>query len=103
TMSHRALPLACALALGLSTLASQAVLADGSPAQQRAEEAAGKLDISKFLKPRSDAHSQNFLFGGTSVHQLPIKEARRYELAGVASFDVTDPYTMKATLASEQG
>jgi len=102
-MSHRALPLACALALGLSTLASQAVLADGSPAQQRAEAAAGKLDISKFLKPRSDAHSQNFLFGGTSVHQFTIKEAGRYEIDGVASFDVTDPYTMKATLESEQG
>lgn len=102
-MSLRALPLACALALGLSTLASQAVLADGSPAQQRAEEAAGKLDISKFLKPRSDAHSQNFLFGGTSVHQFTIKEAGRYEIDGVASFDVTDPYTMKATLESEEG
>ncbi|MDI4659657.1 MULTISPECIES: hypothetical protein [Cobetia] len=102
-MSYRALPLACAFALGLSTLASQAVLADGSPAQQRAEEAAGKLDISKFLKPRSDAHSQNFLFGGTSVHQFTIKEAGRYEIDGVASFDVTDPYTMKATLESEQG
>lgn len=102
-MSHRALPLACALALGLSTLASQAVLADGSPAQQRAEAAAGKLDISKFLKPRSDAHSQNFLFGGTSVHQFTIKEAGRYEIDGAASFDVTDPYTMKATLESEQG
>ncbi|NVN56867.1 hypothetical protein FLM52_13940 [bacterium Scap17] len=102
-MSHRALPLACALALGLSTLASQTVLADGSPAQQRAEEAAGKLDISKFLKSRSDAHSQNFQFGGTSVHQFTIKEAGRYEIDGVASFDVTDPYTMKATLESEQG
>lgn len=102
-MSHRALPLACALALGLTTLTSQTVLADGSPAQQRAEQAAGKLDISKFLKPRSDAHSQNFQFGGTSVHQFTVKEAGRYEIDSAASFDVTDPYTLKATLESEQG
>ncbi|TVU67841.1 MULTISPECIES: hypothetical protein [Cobetia] len=102
-MSHRALPLACALALGLSTLTFQVALADGSPAQQRAEAAAGKLDVSKFLKPRSDAHSQNFQFGGTSVHQFTIKEAGRYEIDGNANFDVTDPYTLKATLEDEQG
>ncbi|MHC9038207.1 hypothetical protein ACYTTR_21000, partial [Cobetia marina] len=102
-MSQRALPLACAIALGLSSLASQAVLADGSPAQQRAEAAAGKLDISKFLKPRSDAHSQNFQFGGTSVHQFTIKEAGRYEIDGNANFDVSDPYTLDASLEDEQG
>lgn len=102
-MSHRALPLACAIALGLSTLTFQVALADGSPAQQRAEAAAGKLDVSKFLKPRSDAHSQNFQFGGTSVHQFTIKEAGRYEIDGHANFDVTDPYTLKATLEDEQG
>ncbi|WP_048306890.1 hypothetical protein [Halomonas sp. PR-M31] len=98
-MKYRALPVV--VALGLSSAALPA-LAD-SPALQRAEKAAAKVDLSRFFTSRTDARSQSFGFGGTHEHAFTVERTGRYVFTSNTFVGDSDDYRINATLLDAQG
>ncbi|WP_227369767.1 hypothetical protein [Halomonas sp. M20] len=98
-MKYRALPVAVALGLASVTLPT---LAD-SPALQRAEKAAAKVDISRFFTARTDARSQSFGFGGTHEHAFTVDKTGRYVFTSETFVGDSNDYRIDATLLDAQG
>nr|WP_299244607.1 hypothetical protein [uncultured Halomonas sp.] len=98
-MKYRALPVL--MALGLSSVVLPA-LAD-SPALQRAEKAAAKVDLSRFFTSRTDARSQSFGFGGTHEHPFTVENAGRYVFTSSTFVGESVDYRIEATLLDVQG
>jgi hypothetical protein len=97
-MKYRVLPIAVALGLASATSA----LAD-SPALQRAEKAAAKVDLTEFFTSRTDARSQSLGFGGTHEHAVTVTRPGRYAFISDTLAGESDDYRIEATLLDARG
>ncbi|MCK0751310.1 hypothetical protein [Chromohalobacter japonicus] len=99
-MNHRVIT-TMLVALGLAGTASTAMAQ--SAAQQKAHEAAAKIDLTDFLQSSSDARSQSFFFGGTQTHPFTVEKSGRYQFQSSTLPGDSDDYRIEATLLDEQG
>lgn len=99
-MNHRVIT-TMVVALGLAGTASLAMAQ--SAAQQKAHEAAAKVDITDFFQSSSDARSQSFFFGGTQTHPFSVEKAGRYQFQSSTLPGDSEDYRIEATLLDEQG
>lgn len=99
-MNHRVIT-TMLVALGLASTSSLAMAQ--SAAQQKAHEAAAKIDLTDFLQSSSDARSQSFFFGGTQTHPFTVEKAGRYQFQSSTLPGDSDDYRIEATLLDEQG
>lgn len=89
------------VALSLAGASGQ-VLAQ-SEALKDAQEAASKVDLTKFFKSSSDARSQSFFFGGVQQHPFTVDEAGRYRFTSSTLPGESQDYRIKATLIDANG
>lgn len=87
--------------LGLATTAPLALAQ--SAALQDAQEAAAKVDISKYLTSRTDARSQSFGFGGTHEHAFTVDKSGRYVFTSGTIAGESNDYYIQAWLLDAQG
>lgn len=99
-MNHRVIT-TMLVALGLAGTSSLAMAQ--SAAQQKAHEAAAKIDLTDFLQSSSDARSQSFFFGGTQTHPFTVEKSGRYQFQSSTLPGDSDDYRIEATLLDEQG
>ena len=99
-MNHRVIT-TMLVALGLAGTAQTAMAQ--SAAQQKAQEAAAKIDLTDFLQSSSDARSQSFFFGGTQTHPFTVEKAGRYQFRSSTLPGDSDDYRIEATLLDAQG
>ncbi|MCK0714168.1 hypothetical protein ACFO0U_14980 [Chromohalobacter sarecensis] len=99
-MNHRVIT-TMLVALGLAGTSSLAMAQ--SAAQQKAHEAAAKIDLTDFFQSSSDARSQSFFFGGTQRHPFTVEEAGRYQFQSSTLPGDSDDYRIEATLLDAQG
>ncbi|WP_280567695.1 hypothetical protein [Chromohalobacter sp. 296-RDG] len=99
-MNHRVIT-TMLVALGLAGSSSLAMAQ--SAAQQKAHEAAAKVDLTDFLQSSSDARSQSFFFGGTQTHPFTVEKAGRYQFQSSTLPGDSDDYRIEATLLDAQG
>ncbi|WP_280539155.1 hypothetical protein [Chromohalobacter sp. 11-W] len=99
-MNHRVIT-TMLVALGLAGTSSLAMAQ--SAAQQKAHEAAAKIDLTDFLQSSSDARSQSFFFGGTQTHPFSVEKSGRYQFQSSTLPGDSDDYRVEATLLDEQG
>ncbi|MCK0743957.1 hypothetical protein [Chromohalobacter nigrandesensis] len=99
-MNHRVIT-TMLVALGLAGTSSLAMAQ--SAAQQKAHEAAAKIDLTDFFQSSSDARSQSFFFGGTQTHPFTVEKAGRYQFQSSTLPGDSDDYRIEATLLDEQG
>ncbi|MDF3919816.1 MULTISPECIES: hypothetical protein [Salinicola] len=89
------------VALSLAGASTQ-VLAQ-SEALKDAQEAASKVDLTKFFKSSSDAHSRSFFFGGLHQHPFTVDEAGRYQFTSSILPGESDDYKISAKLVDSNG
>jgi hypothetical protein len=89
------------VALSLAGASTQ-VLAQ-SEALKDAQEAASKVDLTKFFKSDSDARSRSFFFGGLHQHPFTVDEAGRYRFTSSTLPGESDDYKISAKLVDSNG
>jgi len=99
-MKHRVFStLVVALSLAGTTLPAVAQ----SEALKKAQEAAGKVDLTKFFKSSSDARSQSFFFGDVQQHPFTVNKAGRYRFASSTLPGESQDYKITAKLLDANG
>ncbi|WP_189445326.1 hypothetical protein, partial [Salinicola rhizosphaerae] len=89
------------VALSLAGASSQALAQ--SEALKDAQEAASKVDLTRFFKSSSDARSQSFFFGGVDQHPFTVDRAGRYRFASSTLPGESEDYKITAKLIDANG
>ncbi|OLO04331.1 hypothetical protein [Salinicola socius] len=89
------------VALSLAGASSQALAQ--SEALKDAQEAASKVDLTKFFKSSSDARSRSFFFGGLHQHPFSVDKAGRYQFSSSTLPGESDDYKISAKLVDGNG
>lgn len=89
------------VALSLAGASTQALAQ--SEALKDAQEAASKVDLTKFFKSSSDAHSRSFFFGGLHQHPFTVDEAGRYQFTSSTLPGESEDYKISAKLVDSNG
>ncbi|GHC30975.1 hypothetical protein GCM10010082_26510 [Kushneria pakistanensis] len=102
-MKNTILYLALGMGVGLGTLSGQ-VLAAKSPALERAEQAAGQVDISDAIQRDTDSMSRSMYLGSKPVsHDFDVKQGGEYIIEARAFHGTSGLYEVNAELRDDAG
>ncbi|WP_456267793.1 hypothetical protein M1D97_11120 [Kushneria sp. AK178] len=102
-MKHTILYLTLGMGVGLSVMSGH-VLADKSPALQRAEQAASQVDISGALQRDTDSMSRSIYLGSKPVsHDFDVRQGGDYLIEARAFHGTSGRYEVNAELRDETG
>ncbi|WP_251976784.1 hypothetical protein [Salinicola avicenniae] len=91
------------LFVAMSLAGATAQVSADSPALQRAQEAASKVDLTQYFQSSSDARSQSFLFGGLQQHPFTVAEAGTYRFSSSILPGESPDYRITAKLIDANG
>ena len=102
-MKNTILYLALGMGVGFGTLSGQ-VLADKSPALQRAEQAASQVDLSDAIQRDTDSMSRSMYLGSKPVsHDFDVKQGGEYIIEARAFHGTSGLYEVNAELRDDAG
>ncbi len=102
-MKNTILYLALGMGVGLGTLSGQA-LAAKSPALERAEQAAGQVDVSDAIQRDTDAMSRSMYLGSKPVsHDFDVRQGGEYIIEARAFHGTSGLYEVNAELRDDAG
>ncbi len=102
-MKNTILYLALGMGVGLGTLSGQ-VLADKSPALQRAEQAASQVDLSDAIQRDTDSMSRSMYLGSKPVsHDFDVRQGGEYIIEARAFHGTSGRYEVNAELRDDAG
>lgn len=89
--------------LACIALTCSAPLVLASDVQDRFRSEGKQMDLTRFLNSNQDAHSQSYTFGQPQTHTFTVKQGGLFEINGQIMAQVSQQYTLAATLLNDEG